>query len=171
MASSGATISGTPDVNTVRAAAAFDLMFHSGSRRRAGLRRRGRTAPPISAMALDLASAMPGSTIVSSAATFVSSPTAMIVSVAGPRFDLLPHEGDAALRVQRRRREAGGPLRLLHVLRRGRRSRRTRARAPQRPPSIASSFAASRARATASPDTVVTPSSSSSGLRRISASA
>ena len=29
--SRGATSNGTPDVNTVRAAAAFDLMFHSGS--------------------------------------------------------------------------------------------------------------------------------------------
>ena len=29
--SSGATSSGTPEANTVRAALAFDLMFHSGS--------------------------------------------------------------------------------------------------------------------------------------------
>ncbi len=167
MASSGATRSGTPDSNTVFAAAAFDLMFHSGCGVEPGWPPR-RTAPPISAIRL-IFLPIPGDDV-SSAATLVSSPTATMVSSPGrasicwrrkatpPSVRSAGEVNPAAHSACFRYCDAVDVPATTGI----------RAAAP---PSTASSFAASLALATASPETVVTPSTSSSGLRRSNASA
>ena len=113
--------------------------------------------------------AITGSALIN-AATLVSSPMAIKVIYPGIAVELATQKIHRAFLQDLRAHEANRPGGLLDALLRSRNNGHNRYLAPF-PPASQRNLAAKRARAAVSPETVVTPSNSSSGLFMMSARA